>query len=222
VVADIAKLTVGREEYDIRELATDHEQYLSGHGESPGRWYGAGATSLGLEGEASVADFEAMFEGQDPMTGELLGRPHGRNAVPAFVQVAGRLPQLPVAVADGDGGNPGELLGQDRLRIAVARSGAWVRKRHRASWPYLRLAFQPCSQRCRDLHQRCVKITADDPLVGAAGGVAAGWGDHIAPSAPPIHTLQPSRVDVAQAGGGQVVVPTTATRADQRPQLCRP
>jgi hypothetical protein len=41
VVADIAKLSVGREAYYTRELATDHEQYLSGHGESPGRWYGA-------------------------------------------------------------------------------------------------------------------------------------------------------------------------------------
>jgi hypothetical protein len=57
VVADIAKLTVGREEYYTRELATDHEQYLSGHGESPGRWYGAGTDSLGLQGEASVAGF---------------------------------------------------------------------------------------------------------------------------------------------------------------------
>ena len=82
MVADIAKLSVGREEYYTRELATDHEQYLSGHGESPGRWYGAGASSLGLEGEASVAGFQAMFEGRDPTTGELLGRPHGRNAVP--------------------------------------------------------------------------------------------------------------------------------------------
>jgi conjugative relaxase-like TrwC/TraI family protein len=84
VVADIAKLSVGREEYYTRELATDHQTYLSGHGESPGRWYGAGANALGLEGEASVAEFEAMFEGRDPTTGELLGRPHGRNAVPAF------------------------------------------------------------------------------------------------------------------------------------------
>jgi conjugative relaxase-like TrwC/TraI family protein len=84
VVADIAKLTIGREEYYTRELATDHEQYLSGQGESPGRWYGAGATSLGLLGEASPAGFQAMFEGRDPITGELLGRPHGRNAVPAF------------------------------------------------------------------------------------------------------------------------------------------
>jgi conjugative relaxase-like TrwC/TraI family protein len=85
VVADIAKLSVGREEYYTRELATDHEQYLSGHGESPGRWYGAGAASLGLEGEASPAGFQRMFEGCHPDTGELLGRPHGRrNAVPAF------------------------------------------------------------------------------------------------------------------------------------------
>ena len=30
VVADIAKLSVGREAYYTRELATDHEQYLSG------------------------------------------------------------------------------------------------------------------------------------------------------------------------------------------------
>ena len=75
VVADIAKLTVGREEYYTRELATDHEEYLSGHGESPGRWYGAGATILGLEGEASPARFQAMFEGHHPTTGELLGPP---------------------------------------------------------------------------------------------------------------------------------------------------
>jgi conjugative relaxase-like TrwC/TraI family protein len=84
VVADIAKLSVGREAYYTRELATDHEQYLSGHGESPGRWYGACARSLGLQGEASVARFQRMFEGRHPDTGELLGRPHGKGAVPAF------------------------------------------------------------------------------------------------------------------------------------------
>ena len=84
MVADIAKLTVGREEYYTRELATDHEAYLSGHGESPGRWYGAGAIILGLQGEASPAGFRRMFEGRCPNTEEVLGRPHGRNAVPAF------------------------------------------------------------------------------------------------------------------------------------------
>jgi hypothetical protein len=65
-VTDIAKLTVGREAYYTRELATDHEQDLSGHGESPGRWYGAGTRSLGPQGEASPAGFQAMFEGRFP------------------------------------------------------------------------------------------------------------------------------------------------------------
>jgi hypothetical protein len=37
VVADIAKLSVGREAYYTRDLATDHQTYLSGHGGSPGR-----------------------------------------------------------------------------------------------------------------------------------------------------------------------------------------
>jgi hypothetical protein len=69
VVADIAKLSVGREEYYTRELATDHQAYLSGHGESPGRWYGAGAMSIGLQGEASPASFQWMFEGRHPDTG---------------------------------------------------------------------------------------------------------------------------------------------------------
>jgi hypothetical protein len=80
VVADMAKLSVGREAYYTRELATDHEQYLSGHGESPGRWYGAGARGLGLQGEASVAGFQAMFEGRDPATAELLGRPRASRS----------------------------------------------------------------------------------------------------------------------------------------------
>jgi conjugative relaxase-like TrwC/TraI family protein len=102
VVADIAKLSMGRGAYYTRELATDHEQYLSGHGESPGRWYGAGASSLGLQGEASVAGFQAMFEGRHPTTGELLGRPHGRNAVPAFDLVL--RPTKSVSILYGLGG----------------------------------------------------------------------------------------------------------------------
>jgi hypothetical protein len=78
VVADIVKLSVGREAYYTRELATDHEQYLSGLGKSPGRWCGAGATSLGLQGEASLVGFGRMSEGRDPDTWELLGRPPAR------------------------------------------------------------------------------------------------------------------------------------------------
>jgi conjugative relaxase-like TrwC/TraI family protein len=120
VVADIAKLSVGREAYYTRELATDHEQYLSGHGESPGRWYGAGARSLGLQGEASVAGFQAMFEGRDPTTGELLGRPHGRNAIPAFDLVLRPTKSVSVLYGLGDPATGRAVLSAHHAGLAEA------------------------------------------------------------------------------------------------------
>jgi conjugative relaxase-like TrwC/TraI family protein len=120
VVADIAKLSVGREEYYTRELATDHEAYLSGHGESPGRWYGGGATSLGLQGEASVAGFRAMFEGRDPTTGERLGRPHGRNAVPAFDVVLRPTKSVSVLYGLGDSATGRAVLAAHHAGLAEA------------------------------------------------------------------------------------------------------
>jgi conjugative relaxase-like TrwC/TraI family protein len=120
VVADIAKLSVGREAYYTRELATDHQAYLSGHGESPGRWYGAGASSLGLEGEASVAGFQAMFEGRHPNTGELLGRPHGRNAVPAFDVVLRPTKSVSVLYGLGDSATGWAVLQAHHAGLAEA------------------------------------------------------------------------------------------------------
>jgi conjugative relaxase-like TrwC/TraI family protein len=120
VVADIAKLSVGREAYYTRELATDHEAYLSGHGESPGRWYGAGASSLGLQGEASPAGFQAMFEGRDPTTGELLGRPHGRNAVPAFDVVLRPTKSVSVLYGLGDPATGRAVLAAHHAGLAEA------------------------------------------------------------------------------------------------------
>jgi conjugative relaxase-like TrwC/TraI family protein len=120
VVADIAKLSVGREAYYTRELATDHEQYLSGHGESPGRWYGAGANSLGLQGEASPAGFQAMFEGRHPDTGELLGRPHGRNAVPGFDVVLRPTKSVSVLYGLGDPASGRAVLAAHHAGLAEA------------------------------------------------------------------------------------------------------
>jgi conjugative relaxase-like TrwC/TraI family protein len=120
VVADIAKLSVGREAYYTRELATDHQQYLSGHGESPGRWYGAGASNLGLAGEASVAGFQAMFEGRDPTTGELLGRPHGRNAVPAFDMVLRPTKSVSILYSLGDPATGRAVLAAHHAGLAGA------------------------------------------------------------------------------------------------------
>jgi conjugative relaxase-like TrwC/TraI family protein len=120
VVADIAKLSVGREAYYTRELADNHEQYLSGHGESPGRWYGAGGISLGLQGEASPAGFCRMFEGRHPDTGELLGRPHGRNAVPAFDVVLRPTKSVSVLYGLGDAVTGRAVLAAHHAGVAEA------------------------------------------------------------------------------------------------------
>jgi conjugative relaxase-like TrwC/TraI family protein len=120
VVADIAKLSVGREEYYTRELATDHEAYLSGHGESPGRWYGAGATALGLQGEASLAGFQRMFEGRHPDSGELLGRPHGSHAVPAFDVVLRPTKSVSILYGLGDAVTGRAVLAAHHAGVAEA------------------------------------------------------------------------------------------------------
>jgi conjugative relaxase-like TrwC/TraI family protein len=120
VVADIAKLAVGREAYYTRELAADHEQYLSGHGESPGRWYGQGAASLGLQGEASVAGFQRMFEGRHPDSGELLGRAHGKGAVPAFDVVLRPTKSVSVLYGLGDGATGRAVLAAHHAGVAEA------------------------------------------------------------------------------------------------------
>jgi hypothetical protein len=84
-VIDVAKLGVGREDYYLREVAEDREAYLTGHGEAPGRWYGAAAgEALGLSGQITAGQFRRVFTGHDPRTGELLGRRHHKDGVLAY------------------------------------------------------------------------------------------------------------------------------------------
>jgi hypothetical protein len=66
LVADIAKLSVGREAYYTRELATDDEQYLSGHGESPARWYGACRYQPSAGGRSIAGGLPADVRGPPP------------------------------------------------------------------------------------------------------------------------------------------------------------
>jgi conjugative relaxase-like TrwC/TraI family protein len=102
LVADLVKLSVGREDYYVREVAENREEYLSGHGESPGRWYGAGAAALGQQGTATTDGFKRIFEGRHPQTGELLGRAHGKGAVPSWDLVLRPVKDVGVLYALGD------------------------------------------------------------------------------------------------------------------------
>jgi len=102
VAADLRKLAVGREGYYTREIAKDREEYLSGHGESPGIFHGGSASALGLEGECSPEAFKQLFGWQDPRTGEQLGRAPRQDAMPAWDLVFRPHKDVSVLYALGD------------------------------------------------------------------------------------------------------------------------
>jgi TrwC relaxase len=82
VTADLHKLSVGRADYYLREIAKDREEYLSGQGESPGEWLGGSAAALGMRGECSPEEFQRVFAWRHPQTGEQLGRAPARTPCP--------------------------------------------------------------------------------------------------------------------------------------------
>ena len=70
---NIGKLTAGKANYYL-SVASGVEDYYTGHGEPPGRWFGAGAESLGLAGTVTPEDLTEILAGRAPGTGERLGR----------------------------------------------------------------------------------------------------------------------------------------------------
>jgi conjugative relaxase-like TrwC/TraI family protein len=102
VAADLHKLATGREGYYTREIAKNREEYLSGHGESPGIYHGGSASALGLEGECSPEAFKQLFGWQDPRTGEQLGRAPRQDAMPAWDLVFRPHKDVSVLYALGD------------------------------------------------------------------------------------------------------------------------
>jgi conjugative relaxase-like TrwC/TraI family protein len=102
VAADLHKLAAGREHYYTLEIANNREEYLSGHGESPGVFHGGSARALGLQGECSAEAFKRLFAWQDPRTGEQLGRAPRQDAMPAWDLVLRPHKDVSVLYALGD------------------------------------------------------------------------------------------------------------------------
>jgi conjugative relaxase-like TrwC/TraI family protein len=122
VAADLHKLAAGREHYYTREIARNREEYLSGHGESPGIYHGGSATALGLEGECSPEAFQRLFAWQDPRTGAQLGRAPRTDAMPAWDLVFRPHKDVSILYALGDG-RTGAAVAQAHqagVRAAVA------------------------------------------------------------------------------------------------------
>jgi conjugative relaxase-like TrwC/TraI family protein len=71
LVLNIGKLAAGKASYYL-SLASGVEDYYTGQGEAPGRWFGAGADRLGLSGTVGSEDLRMILAGRAPCTGEQL------------------------------------------------------------------------------------------------------------------------------------------------------
>jgi conjugative relaxase-like TrwC/TraI family protein len=102
MTADLHKLSVGRADYYLREIARDREEYLSGQGESPGEWLGGSAAALGMRGVCSAEEFQRVFAWRHPDTGEQLGRAPRIDAMPGWDLVLRPVKDVSVLYALGD------------------------------------------------------------------------------------------------------------------------
>ena len=111
---NIGKLSPGAADYYVGEVATSAEDYYTGKGESPGRWVGSLAASLGLEGQVEAEHFRAVLDGRHPFSGEQLAPPREQR------QPADRTPG-PEQGTLFDDGSVDVARAASRLRISVGR-----------------------------------------------------------------------------------------------------
>jgi conjugative relaxase-like TrwC/TraI family protein len=122
VTADLHKLSAGRCDYYVREVARDHEEYLSGQGESPGEFLGAGSKALGKSGLCSEQEFRRLFAWQHPDTGEQLGRAPRSDAMPAWDLVLRPVKDVAIVYALGDQRTSWAARDAHRAGVAAAVS----------------------------------------------------------------------------------------------------
>jgi len=65
-VLSIGKIALGQHRYYEQQVARGADDYYSGRGEVAGEWVGAGADALGLDGQVSADQFNALIAGMDP------------------------------------------------------------------------------------------------------------------------------------------------------------
>jgi conjugative relaxase-like TrwC/TraI family protein len=124
VTADLHKLSAGRADYYVREIAKDREEYLSGQGESPGEWLGGSAAALGLQGVCSAEEFQQVFAWRHPQTGEQLGRAPRSDAMPAWDLVLRPVKDVSVLYALGD--DRTRRVARDAHQVGVEAAVAYL------------------------------------------------------------------------------------------------
>ena len=116
----IGKLTVEQSRHYERQVGQGRDDYYSGRGESPGRWTGSGADSIGVRGRVDDDGFMALMDGRHPGTGERLKRVGGRSKVAAFDLTLSAPKSVSVLFAIGEAGLAGALVDAHESAVDAA------------------------------------------------------------------------------------------------------
>jgi conjugative relaxase-like TrwC/TraI family protein len=167
-VLSIGKLTVEQSRYYERQVAQGRDDYYPGRGESPGRWTGSGAESIGVGGRVDGDGFMALMEGRDPGTGERLRRVGGRSKVAAFDLTFSAPKSVSVLFAIGESALAGTLVDAHESAVDAAlgyleRVACGVRRgrggvRHEVGAGFVAAAYRHRMSRAEDpqLHTHVV------------------------------------------------------------------
>jgi conjugative relaxase-like TrwC/TraI family protein len=119
-VLSIGKLVAGQERYYEQQVARGRDDYYAGRGEAEGRWMGAGAAALGLEGRVEAEAFGALIAGRDPGSGEALRAGSGRDRVCALDLTFSAPKSVSVLFAIGDGETSQALVDAHEEAVGAA------------------------------------------------------------------------------------------------------
>jgi hypothetical protein len=163
VALPVKALKAGQESYWLDQLARNREEYVSGRGESPGRFVGSAAAAAGLDGVASPEQVQAMFQGLEPATGEqrcaplLRADPRSKlTAGPLLDALKARAAQQKVAEMEERAGSKA-LQGDVRSVQAACRLGAAKRVK------------------VETVERLCRKLLGTDPRELYGEAYAAAW-----------------------------------------------
>jgi conjugative relaxase-like TrwC/TraI family protein len=134
-VLSIGKLVAGQERYYEQQVALGADDYYAGRGEVAGRWMGASAAALGLDGEVDAEAFGALIGGRDPRSGEVLRSTSRRDRVCSLDLTFSAPKSVSVLFAIGDEDSSRALVGAHEEAVAAAvgyleREACRVRRGH--------------------------------------------------------------------------------------------
>lgn len=163
MAVSLAKVARGGQRYYLEAVASGIEDHRPPGGEPDGTWLGGAVASLGLDGQVTAAQLEAVLAGAHPESGEVLSKSHSRVKVAGYDLVFAAPKSVSVLFALGEQAVAEEIQVGHRAAVAAtvgylereavrARRGSRSQRRAVATTGVIGAAFLHRTSRAPDPH----------------------------------------------------------------------